>query len=148
MRHFLILILASVILSCSEKPKSKFNPLTEREDILKVLSKQQDDWNNGDIVGFMDGYWKSDSLTFSGSKGISAGWDATLAGYKKTYPSSYNMGKLSFEVISINFMGNNIAHMLGKFEIISELGRPTGYFTLMWRKFDKKWLIVADHTCG
>jgi len=33
-------------------------------EIKKVMDAQQIAWNNGDLEGFMQGYWKSDKLRF------------------------------------------------------------------------------------
>jgi len=56
-------------------------------DIVKTLFKQQADWNSGDIDAFMEGYFKSDELVFSGSSGPIYGWEATRDRYKKSYSS-------------------------------------------------------------
>ena len=46
--------------------------------IRQVLQRQEDAWNRGDIPAFMEGYWKSDSLVFTGASGPTRGWQATL----------------------------------------------------------------------
>ena len=45
------------------------------EEIKQVLQDQQTAWNNYDLEGFMQGYWKSDELKFYGSNGIVRGWN-------------------------------------------------------------------------
>ena len=52
-------------------------------EIVSVLFKQQSDWNRGDIDTFMEGYFKSDQLVFSGASGPTYGWTATRERYKK-----------------------------------------------------------------
>jgi len=39
-------------------------------EIRKSMKAQQEAWNKADIDGFMNYYWKDDSLKFIGSKGI------------------------------------------------------------------------------
>ena len=34
-------------------------------DIRSVLDSQSTAWNSGDIDGYMNGYWQSDSLVFT-----------------------------------------------------------------------------------
>ena len=46
---------------------------TAKSAILKVMKDQETAWNNGDLEGFMQGYWKSDSLKFYGSNGLTKG---------------------------------------------------------------------------
>ena len=67
--------------------------------IRHLLQTQTETWNRGDINGFMQTYWKSDSLMFIGSKGIVWGWQQTLDNYKKRYPGLAAMGTLSFDII-------------------------------------------------
>mgnify|MGYP003143712055 FL=1 len=117
----------------------------EKEAILEVMSQQEQDWNNGDIDAFMQGYWSSDSLMFVGKNGIKYGWQTTLENYKKSYPDKSTMGKLSFTIEKLE-VENQSAFMLGKWNIIRESGNIGGYFTLYWKKMDGKWLIVLDHT--
>ena len=117
----------------------------EKEAILKVMNQQEQDWNNGDITTFMQGYWQSDSLMFVGKNGIKLGWQATLENYKKSYPDKSTMGKLSFKIEKLE-VENQAAFMLGKWNIKRDNGDIGGYFTLYWKKIDGKWTIVLDHT--
>lgn len=61
----------------------------DKATIIKMLNAQKEAWNNYDIEAFMEGYWKSDELTFYGSGGVIKGWQATLERYKKSYPKSF-----------------------------------------------------------
>ena len=49
----------------------------------------------------MEGYWKSDSLKFYGSNGVTYGWQNTLDRYKKAYPTEDHTGTLSFKINDI-----------------------------------------------
>jgi hypothetical protein len=64
----------------------------DRTAITEVLAAQQAAWNKGDIEAFLQGYWRSPELTFSGSNGITRGWDGVLARYKQAYPDRATMG--------------------------------------------------------
>src|SRR6266571_877641 len=59
----------------------------DRAAISAVLKAQQAAWNRGDVDAFLVGYWQSPELTFSGSNGVSRGWDGVLARYKRNYPN-------------------------------------------------------------
>ena len=118
----------------------------DRDSILKVLEKQRIGWNNGDIEEYMKGYWKSDSLRFIGKSGINYGWEATLKSYKKGYPDKETMGKLTFEIISLESVGKNTAFMIGKWSLKREKNDIAGYFSLLWKKINGIWLITTDHS--
>lgn len=116
--------------------------------ITKVLLDQQAAWNRGDIEAFMEGYLKTDELSFVGSKRVTKGWDATLSNYKKGYPDKAAMGELIFDIISIDQLSNDAAFMIGKYTLKREKDEPSGHFTLLWKKIDEQWVICVDHTSG
>jgi ketosteroid isomerase-like protein len=115
-------------------------------NIRKVLTQQQQHWNSGKLEAFMQGYWKSDSLKFISSRGINYGWQATLDGYKKGYPTTEAMGKLTFTIISIEKLSKKSAIVIGKWHLQRTKDEPQGHFTLLWKKIAGQWVIVADHT--
>jgi uncharacterized protein (TIGR02246 family) len=117
----------------------------DRRAIQAVLTAQQQTWNRGDVDGFLVGYWHSPDLTFSGSSGVSRGWDAVLARYKKNYPDRAAMGQLDFSELEFRFLGTDAALVLGKWHLQreKEIG---GVFSLVWQRFPEGWRIVHDHT--
>ncbi len=119
-----------------------------KSQINQLLSMQVKAWNNGDIEGFMTGYWQSDSLKFIGKNGLTYGWDKTLLNYKKSYKTVEEMGILAFDVLSVDVLDRSNAFVVGRWQLTraSELGDLKGYFTLLVKKIDKKWVIVADHS--
>ncbi|MDA9774494.1 nuclear transport factor 2 family protein [Saprospiraceae bacterium] len=120
----------------------------ESAAIASVMSMQEKAWSDGDIDQFMEGYWKSEKLRFVGSRGATYGWEQTKINYKKGYPTREAMGKLSFEIMELEFFDNKNALMLGRYTLKREADEPTGLFTLAWKKIDGKWLITSDMTCG
>lgn len=126
-------------------------PLSAKDEIAirHVLATQETCWNTGDLECFMEGYWKSDSLAFIGKSGITQGWKATLANYKRGYPDKATMGKLTFTIIRMEKLSSKSALVLGKFHLDREkLDNLEGYFSLTWRKVKGTWVIVVDHTSG
>ena len=111
-----------------------------------VMSAQEKAWNNADLILFMEGYWKSDSLKFVGRNGLTYGWQTTLDNYRKGYPTPEAMGKLSFTIITLEKLSTESAFMVGKYQLKRSTDEPSGYFTLLWRKIAGKWVIVTDHT--
>lgn len=154
MRILFLLLLISLLAACNnvnttvEKDKSSNSTEIVKGHILDVLNNQQASWNKGDIDGFMEGYWKSDSLSFIGSRGVTNGWEQTLENYKKAYPDLKTMGRLQFEMIALNKISGSAYQMIGKYTLYRDEDEPSGYFTLLWRKIDEHWLIVSDQTCG
>jgi ketosteroid isomerase-like protein len=115
--------------------------------IKQILAEQQSFWNVGNIPSFMEYYWKSDSLKFIGTNGVTKGWNNTLSRYLKNYPDKATMGKLQFDIQDIDNISDNSAWVLGKWHLTRpEKGDIGGYFTLIFKKINGRWLIVSDHT--
>ncbi len=121
-------------------------------EIIKIIENQMENqesaWNSGDLEGFMQPYWKSDSLMFIGKTGINLGWNTTFSNYKKSYSSRAKMGKLNFENIEYKIINNKSTLVTGKWLLIrsEELGDLSGHYTLLWEKINNTWVIVYDHS--
>lgn len=116
------------------------------ETVKSILLAQQADWNRADIDVFMQPYWKSEELQFVGSSGVTYSWDNTMARYKRNYPNPDAMGQLSFDILQVYKLSKKVILLTGKFTLERKNDRPTGYFTLTWRKIKGQWVIIADHT--
>jgi hypothetical protein len=109
------------------------------------MKSQESSWNKGDIPEFMNYYWNNDSLKFIGKNGITYGWKNTLDNYKKSYKSKEEMGILTFTIIETTQLSKNSIYVIGKWHLQKEK-EVGGYFTLLWKKIDGKWVIISDHT--
>ena len=118
----------------------------DRQSIMAVMQMQEDAWNQGDVAQFMTGYWKSDQTVFNGASGPVFGWDKVLDRYLKAYPDRKAMGALAFEITALYPVAKKVALMTGKFNLTRESGDLEGYFTLVWKKINKQWLMLSDHT--
>ena len=118
----------------------------EEHAIRKLLNAQEIAWNRGDINEFMKGYWNSDSLMFIGKSGITYGYPAALDRYKKNYSDTIKMGQLRYELLRLEPISPACYFVVGKFFLKRSIGDIGGIFTLVFRKINGKWLIVADHT--
>ena len=118
----------------------------DKTAILKVLEDQRLAWNRGDLDGYMQGYWHSDSLLFVGKSGPKYGWQTTLNNYKKGYPDKAAMGQLTFDILKVDLLDKTNAFVLGAWNLKREKDAPGGYFTLLLRKIKGAWLVVADHS--
>jgi len=124
------------------------NKISEKEKsiIQSLLDKQVAAWNDGNLEKFMETYWNSEELVFVGSRGLTYGWQATLANYKKGYPDKAAMGKLNFKILNISKIDKKTVFVIGRFELTREIGDLAGHFTLVIQKINGQWLIVSDHS--
>jgi ketosteroid isomerase-like protein len=115
-------------------------------EITQVLFEQQTAWNSGDIPAFMKGYWNSPELSFSGSNGVSRGWESVFAGYKRNYPDQATMGHLDFTDLEVRILGPAAALVLGKWHLKRDAGDIGGVFSLVFQRLPEGWKIIHDHT--
>lgn len=118
----------------------------ETAQIERLLTTQTEAWNRGDLEGFMRTYWKSDSLMFIGKNGVKRGWQATLDNYKKGYPDTTAMGKLSFDILVVKKLSPEYYFVVGKWMLARTIGDLSGHYNLLLRKIGGRWVIVADHS--
>jgi len=114
--------------------------------IKKILTDQTIQWNNGNLDQFMKGYWENDSLQFIGKSGPVYGYNNALNNYKKGYPDTSAMGKLSFDVISVKKLSTDYYFVTGKWFLKRSAGDLKGVYTLLFRKINGEWKIIADHS--
>lgn len=113
--------------------------------IRNVMDDQAAAWNCGDIEGFMQGYWKSEKLTFVSSR-VTRGWQQTLDNYKRSYDTREKMGTLTFSDLEITVLSKDAAVVLGSWSLKRANDAPGGKFTLIFRKFKEGWRVIHDHT--
>jgi len=135
----------------AEHPEPSSRCSTWDQDVARIeerMAAQEAAWNAGDLEGFMEPYWHSDSLLFVGSRGPSFGWDTTLANYKTSYPDAAAMGQLTFGVEGIEPAGPHHALMLGSWclDRTGEFEPLSGWFSLVWERKDGDWVIIRDHS--
>lgn len=137
----LSLVIIAIVLSISCLSQSK-----DETAVRNVLANQNAAWNRGDINAFMIGYWENDSLMFIGKSGVTYGYKNTLANYKKNYPDTTVMGKLTFTLIHVKQISAEYFHVTGKYHLTRTIGDASGHFTLVFRKIMGKWVIISDHS--
>lgn len=116
------------------------------QKIRIILAEQTEAWNHGDLVAFMKGYWKNDSLLFVGKNGPTYGYQKTLSNYQKSYPDKTAMGNLAFNILQVKPLSTDTWFVLGKWSLNRTIGNLSGHYTLLFKKIDNEWVIIADHS--
>ncbi|GAA4007621.1 nuclear transport factor 2 family protein [Hymenobacter fastidiosus] len=143
MKRLFTTLVACLLLSVclAQKPRAR------RQSISQVMQTQTAAWNRGDVAGFMQGYWQSDSLVFIGKRGLTYGWQPTLDNYKRSYPDAAAMGQLVFSNLHITPISRDAAQVIGKWHLTRPAaGDLEGHFLLVFRRLKGQWVIVADHS--
>lgn len=141
-KSLLLLCLLTFTIGFSQSSEKK-----DKEAIKSVMALQEKSWSKNDLEGFMQGYWKSDSLKFFGSGGLTKGWKQTLANYKKGYPSKEHSGTLNFTIKDISKIDEGSYWVMGEYHLKRNVGDANGVFLIIFKKIDGEWKIVADMSC-
>jgi hypothetical protein len=143
-RMLTLFLLAFSLPSLAQKNTPTYH---KNEKAIRVLlAAQTKAWNEGNLVGFMEGYLPSDSLLFVGKSGPTYGFNNTLNNYKKGYPDTASMGKLTFTLLALTPIEKKHYRVLGKWSLQRSKGDVSGYFTLLFQKIKGKWFVIQDHS--
>ncbi|NRD21830.1 nuclear transport factor 2 family protein [Winogradskyella litoriviva] len=157
MKYYIIMLCALICISCVSI-KTDVTTTTDRIEksdskalaeagIRLVMEAQEIAWNNHDLEGFMEGYWKSDSLKFYGSNGLTKGWQQTLENYKKSYPTKAESGTLEFVINDISKIEGDNYWVMGEYHLKRQIGDADGVFIILFKKINGSWKIIADMSC-
>jgi len=134
---YLILLTAPVTALRAQQPEVA---------IKALLQQQTQGWNEGNLEAFMQTYWQSDSLVFIGKHGPTYGWQKTLDRYKQSYPDTAAMGKLNFNLLEIRPLSSEVYFVVGKWHLQRTAGDLEGHFSLIIKRINGTWKIIADHS--
>jgi ketosteroid isomerase-like protein len=142
-----VALMALAFVGCGAR-SHPFDPAPATAAVRALLATQQAAWNRGDLVGFMEGYWKSDSLTFYSGGDVNQGWQATFDRYVRRYRSEgREMGTLDFDLQEVTASDPDHALVYGAWRLKRSADAPHGLFTLVLRRIPGAgWRIVHDHT--
>jgi len=143
-----VLILFSILLTISVSAQNTSTYNKDKTDILAVMKAQEIAWSNNDLEGFMEGYWKNESLKFYGASGLTKGWQQTLDNYKKGYPTKEHSGTLTFKINDVSAIENNSYWVMGEYFLKRNVGDANGVFIIIFKKINGEWKIVGDMSCG
>jgi ketosteroid isomerase-like protein len=116
-------------------------------EVRAVLAAQVAAWNRGDLDAFMDGYLRSDSLSFYSGGSVTHGWVRTLQRYRARYQGEgREMGTLAFDLHAVEVLGRDAALVKGGWRLRMRDGEPHGLFTLVLRRTRDGWRVAHDHT--
>jgi hypothetical protein len=149
-RYLFILTCACCAISCNNGPgRNGIGRLSGNAQVIsKIMQAQVDSWNNGSIDGFMRGYWRSNDLKFITKNGIRKGYDSVATRYKRHYNSKEKMGVLAFKNLEFSTYDQKeeLVNVTGKWFIEQKEKTDSGFFSLLFKEIDSRWVIIVDHT--
>ncbi len=103
-------------------------------------------WSQGNIDGYLDGYWKSEKLRWVSDGTIIEGWAEVEEAFKKRFDKAENIGVLTASDLDIEILSATDALVFGVWTQETEAATRTGFFTVHLKKIDGRWKIISDHS--
>ncbi len=140
---------AGANLRAQAAPSGQLRTLTRDElDVVKVITRQEDAWNKGDLDEFAAAYENSPGIVIVATR-ISHGFTEMLAEYKRDYPTKEAMGTLSFSDPEPRVLDEHYAVLVGRYKLERSKkagGNAEGAFSMVLEKTKDGWKIIVDHT--
>jgi ketosteroid isomerase-like protein len=157
LRPVALAALAAALVGCAASAPSGAGPAPAPFDAAAVeagvratLDAQVEAWNDGSVRGFMDGYARTDTLTFLSGGTVRNGWEEALYGYVRGYPDAEAMGQLTFSDLTVHPLSARRALAWGRWRLQRSGDAPGegpgGLFTLLLASTADGWRVVHDHT--
>ena len=139
------LLLAIVLIAACNSTPADTTPPPSASQLIGVIQKSAEDWNKGDLAGFMDSY--DDSATMMSHHGL-IGKDSMMIHYKETYfKAGAARQQLSFDAFHLEPLAGNYVLLTGRFTLNgNNLPTLSGWFSLVCVKRNNGWKILHDHT--
>ena len=138
---------APVLASADAQDAPMIAPGRPAEDIIKgVLAAQAAAWNENDLDGFLAAYWQSPSTRFVSGGEVVEGFDAVAQSYRANYGVGGDLGRLALTDLSVVMITDDVATVVGRFNLENARGLETGGYSLVMRKVDGRWRIAHDHS--
>lgn len=131
-----------------------FLPLTVFADndvsqIKSTLHQFTTDWNDGNLKKAMTIYDNSTKTKLISDSTMIQGYPKITDYFKKNFPSQKEMGSMTFSDIQVKLLSTDHALAIGKWALQTLSGTTThGIFSVVYKKTDKGWKIILDHTSG
>ena len=142
-----LLMLALVACGATAPPAKRMFTPRDRDDVRNVLLAQMTAWNKGNLDGYMNGYANVEWLVFTSGGKVRLGWQETYDTFHKKYAQNpAAMGKLVFEILSIDAVGADGAVVLGNWILTNSPSDGRGVFTVVLERRPDGWKVIHDHT--
>lgn len=150
--HRYLPLLVAVVAACraSGRPPELPHPAAEpdlKREITAQFTRSADDWNRGDLEGFLSDYAPDSTTTFVDGFRPRRGFDWIRENYAPRFAPGARRDSLHFEEIEVRRLSPTLALVTARF--VLERDRKVtakGPFTLVMEHRRDGWKILHDHT--
>jgi uncharacterized protein (TIGR02246 family) len=146
------LLLAAAIAGCrtgggTTASRSDSSVATLASQITSQLDRAADDWNRGDLDGFVSDYAAESTTTFVDGRRARHGFEFIRQHYAPRFAPGARRDSLRFEEIEARHLSPDLALVTARF-VLTRGGIVTasGPFTLVMEQKPAGWRILHDHS--
>lgn len=150
-RTLALLALAASAAACQSTPPAGGPAPAGGHDgaaIREVLEKSTEEWNRGNLEGFVLPY--DTVATFVGGRGLLRGRGAIRQRYAESYfRTGTPTGVLAFRDLEVQMLGRDHALVIGRYVVSDRASgqeAATGLFSLTMVRRPEGWRILHDHS--
>jgi uncharacterized protein (TIGR02246 family) len=152
MRTF-ILLLALELVACRTRghgPAASAGQVDRRaltDTVVAQLNRAANDWNRGDLNGFLSDYAPESTTTFVDGRRARHGIDFIRQNYTPWFTPGAHRDSLRFEQVEARPLSPTLALVTARF-LLERGGKTTrsGPFTLVMERRAQGWKIIHDHS--
>jgi uncharacterized protein (TIGR02246 family) len=146
------LLLAAAVAACrtsgeTAPPESNSSTATLATQITSQLERAADDWNRGDLEGFLSDYAAESTTTFVDGRRARHGFEFIRQYYAPRFAPGARRDSLRFEEIEARSLRPALALVTARY-VLARGGTVTasGPFTLVMEQRPAGWRILHDHS--
>lgn len=103
-------------------------------------------WNDGDLAGFMNGFWNNPEFVLIAGPRETKGWQETYALYRQAYGESGDLGRLIYHDLDAKLLDADTAAVSGRYDYLRGAATSSGVMSLVLRRFEGAWRVVRQQT--
>jgi len=152
MRSRLILValamMAVPVCTIAQNPDPLYTATPQQLDVVKIILKQQDAWNKGDLDAYLSHY-KDAPDTEAVLANLVRGIDNIRSAYHQNFPNKDAMGTIEDTDIGVRALGDNFALATGRYHLNrpKKSGGPVeGTFMELFEKTGTGWQIIFSQS--
>jgi beta-aspartyl-peptidase (threonine type) len=151
MRAMVLVVIALAGCRGSARPTTAASPSSDSAALTRLIAAQLDrsaqDWNRGDLDGFLSDYAPESTTTFIDGRRARAGMGFIRENYAPRFAPGARRDSLHFEELKVRGLSPTLALVTARF-ILQRGSEVTasGPFTLVMERRPEGWKILHDHS--
>jgi uncharacterized protein (TIGR02246 family) len=139
---------AAPVSAAAQNSDPLFTATPQQLAVVKVILKQQDAWNKGDLDAYLSHY-KAAPDTQAVLANLVRGVDNIRAAYHQNFPNKDSMGAIEDTDVQVRALGDNFALATGRYHLTRSKkggGSVDGTFSELFEKTAAGWQIIFSES--